>query len=293
MIRCRLFSKRELFSKTPHRRRYEKWKRCRDIVFYVFLLLSIILFILYLATYFDRECKDYTLCPFPTYVKDTLLRLPILTTAFSTVFIGIITFLWAETNKLNVLAEEEEAQVRLFNSELKDFVRHLQANLRVLIRIKEELDKGKSCIQNIHFENLKWPESSSLLSNKMATLVDTGKNGGTFFQLELRIRNLNNGADWLKEVNSLGKMKRKFLEYEINRHFKLLIEFYYLEKTVDNAIGENYRFPEGTVTIGEDYEEIIKKCFQGYSEEEAKAGIDKLKKRYCDSDTKKREVLVS
>lgn len=291
MILCRLFSKKKQVSKTPHRRQYETLDKCFTCLMWIIALICIPLFIYVL---FSPCLQRYIPCLVPDS-SDSIYNSPRSLITLISVCIGIITYLFTAKSKIKVLAEEEEAQVTLFNSELKDFIRHLQANLRVLIRIKEELDKGKGCVQNIHFENLKWPESSCLLSNKMATLVDTGKKGCAFFQLELRIRNLNNSADWLKEVNSSGKMTKEFLEYEIDRHVRLILETEYMNSTKNKPIGKNYRIPDSkNEFIEKKFCGSIEKCFKvGYMEDEKEEGTKELIERQKKNKVRKRVVLVS
>lgn len=151
------------------------------------------------------------------------------------VFTTLITVIFQIRNHLEIKADEEYSLKKLYFSEFEDLIRHLKANLKVAIEIRLRLGKkkNKKTPMEIHFENFKWPESSFLFSEKIATLIDKSK-VDDFTRLRLNLRNMNNSAQWLKTYckpkdYSSEKIK-EMLDWEIWRMMAYYINFSYMQE---------------------------------------------------------------
>lgn len=151
------------------------------------------------------------------------------------VFTTFITVIFQIRNHLEIKADEEYSLKKLYFSEFEDLIRHLKANLKVAIEIRLRLGKkkNKKTPMEIHFENFKWPESSFLFSEKIATLIDKSK-VDDFTRLRLNLRNMNNSAQWLKAYciskdYSSEKIK-EMLDWEIWRMMSYYLNFSYMKK---------------------------------------------------------------
>lgn len=175
------------------------------------------------------------------------LNVDILTSVLG--FLGVIlTIVVKEYARIETAMEEDVSTLKLYYSEFSDFIRHLEANIKILIEIRKQATWGKIDVQNIHSENLKWPENSILLSDEMAKLIPKNK-VDDFTRLKINIRNINNSSKWLTELINQNKLTVSELDWEISRYFGYLINLYYLREhdfnfashdELDNYIEENY-----------------------------------------------------
>ena len=139
------------------------------------------------------------------------------------------------TNLKNKI-EEEKSMRKIFFSEFKDMVRHLEANLRVLIQLRIELTRTKNNGRrpaSIHFENLKLPTDSTIFSNKILLLIDRDI-VDDITRMQINLRNMNNSAEWLKSLvekknYSVSSMK-KALDWEIYRTITYLVNACYMKE---------------------------------------------------------------
>ena len=164
-------------------------------------------------------------------------------------FLGaIITILSREYARIKTAMEEDVSTLKLYYSEFSDFIRHLEANIKILIEIRKQATCSKIDVQSIHSENLKWPENSILLSDEMAKLIPKNK-VDDFTRLKINIRNINNSSKWLTELINQNKLTVSELDWEISRYFGYLINLYYLREhdfnfashdELDNYIDENF-----------------------------------------------------
>ena len=151
-------------------------------------------------------------------------------------FIGVLlTLLSNEISKVRIIAEDEESTTKLYYSEFQDFIRHLEANLKVMLQVRKEMQEGKHHPEDIHFDNLKWPETSSLFSDEMAKLIARDR-VDDFARLKVNLRNINNSAEWLKQRAHSGERMEEELEWEITRYIGYLVNMYYLDEN-------SFRFP--------------------------------------------------
>lgn len=173
-------------------------------------------------------------------------------------FLGVaFTLLVNELGRIRTSIEEDSASLKLYYSEFVDLTRHLEANMKVLLAIRKEIvgestnDTGVKNkpvnAQKIHFENLKWPETSVLFSDEMAKLMPREK-VEDFTRLKVNLRNINNSAQWLTELATKGKLTISELDWELSRCFGYLINLYYMEhhdfrfatqNELDNYIHDN------------------------------------------------------
>lgn len=138
------------------------------------------------------------------------------------------------TNLKNKI-EEEKSMRKIFFSEFKDMVRHLEANLRVLIQLRIELTRTKNNGRrpaSIHFENLKLPTDSTIFSNKILLLIDRDI-VDDITRMQINLRNMNNSAEWLKNLADKNKYStsdmRTILDWEIYRIMAYFVHALYME----------------------------------------------------------------
>jgi hypothetical protein len=201
-----------------------------------------ILLIVFFVITIDILVPDFRLFS-PFLLKDIQI------TASAIGFLGaIITILSREYARIKTAMEEDVSTLKLYYSEFSDFIRHLEANIKILIEIRKQATCSKINVQSIHSENLKWPENSILLSDEMAKLIPKNK-VDDFTRLKINIRNINNSSKWLTELINQNKLTVSELDWEISRYFGYLINLYYLREhdfnfashdELDNYIDENF-----------------------------------------------------
>ncbi|MEE0991171.1 MAG: hypothetical protein UIC45_07620 [Paludibacteraceae bacterium] len=201
-----------------------------------------ILLVVFFVITIDILVPDFRLFS-PFLLKDIQI------TASAIGFLGaIITILSREYARIKTAIEEDVSTLKLYYSEFSDFIRHLEANIKILIEIRKQATWTKIDVQSIHSENLKWPENSILLSDEMAKLIPKNK-VDDFTRLKINIRNINNSSKWLTELINQNKLTVSELDWEISRYFGYLINLYYLREhdfkfashdELDNYIDENF-----------------------------------------------------
>ena len=206
----------------------------------------------------------------------------------------ILTILVNEFFKIKALCQEESSTAKLYYSEFYDLIRHIEANLKVMVQIRKEiLERPKDLasfpsVQDIHFDNLRWPENSILFSDEMAKLISRDR-VDDFARLKVNIRNINNSAKWLEEQAHFETDLLKPLEWEITRYFGYLANLYFLR---DN----NYRFPESDEIDKYLQEKSVLNrlttLFISYGSSERLSMVNEFINKYFDDRRMKRSVLV-
>lgn len=209
-----------------------------------------------------------------------------------TAWVTILAAFFTEFFNVKKKASEEAALRKLYYSEFMDFIRHLEANLKVMIqvrkRIKESLDL--QMIENVHFDNLRWPASSCLFKDDMSKIISR-ECVDDFSRLKVNIRNINNSARWLQSVsNDRGDDMLEDLEWEITRHIGLLVNMYYLKSHGFNSGSQN----ELDMFINENsIKNKLTDLFMDYSAKERNSEVEYFLTRYYDDRRMRRDVLVS
>ena len=142
----------------------------------------------------------------------------------------VLAFLLNELSKVHVLAKEEVSKKKLYFSEFEDLIRHLEANLKVMIEIRKSLSEGK-IPAGIHFINLSWPETSCLLSDDISKILDK-KKVDDFARLKVNLRNIQNSSKWLSSYMLRPHTNEEIgeaIDWEIARHIGYLMNFHYLQ----------------------------------------------------------------
>lgn len=220
--------------------------------------------------------------------------------ALTALIAAVLTFLLNEFSKVNILAQDEAAQKKLYYSEFEDLVRHLEANLKVLIEVRKQLSEG-SVPASIHFINLSWPSTSCLYSDDIAKVLDK-KKVDDFARLKVNLRNIQNSAEWLtsyvQEQHSYNELCDS-IDWEIARHIGYLMNFKYLQNN-------NFQFPsqnELDYYIKEKHlKAYLSQLFMSYSgKPEHDSGsenysrmemVDKYLEMYYDDRRMRRNVLI-
>ena len=145
----------------------------------------------------------------------------------------ILTYLLKSRNDIKVLASEEQSQMKLYFSEFEDLIRHLEANLKVMIQIVKRIEEENLVHPaNIHMTNLAWPSTSFLFSDEFAKIINKER-VDDFARVKVNLRNINNSAAWLSDfVNKESSPEniKEAIEWEIARHFGYLVNFRYLKE---------------------------------------------------------------
>lgn len=147
---------------------------------------------------------------------------------------GIFTYTLKRKHEIKNVLNEEESIRKIFLSEFRDIIRHLDANLKVLIQIRIELDKridSNTKPASIHFENLKIPEDFAIFSEKILLLIDR-KLVDDITRMQINLRNMNNSAKWLTEVVQDNKFSIyeiiKFIDWELCRIMAYYVNALYM-----------------------------------------------------------------
>lgn len=223
--------------------------------------------------------------------KSNFETISLVVTASISVWVAILTSIWKDHSKANILAKEEGAKKKLYFSEFEDLIRHLEANLKVMIEIHHQLSYGK-IPADIHFINLSWPNFSCLHSDDITKLIDKDK-VDDFARLKVNLRNIQNSSTWLssyvQEPHSQEEI-RKAIEWEITRHIGYLVNFRYLK---------DYNFQSPTQNdiefyIGEKHmKQYLTSLFMSYSGEgERIRKVEEYLDKYFYDRRERRSVLL-
>ena len=163
----------------------------------------------------------------------------------ATIFIAILTFFVNQIIKLYNQRREEKAQIDIYYGEIKDFSRHLLANLKVLKALDDELEQRtedkRLKVGCIHFTNIKIPHDSILLSNDpmQHALFDDLNDIARF---KVNIRNINNSAEYLEKLskNCTIKELHDAIKWEIVRHIGMIARVKFFEEN------RNFKMPNMT-----------------------------------------------
>lgn len=200
----------------------------------------------------------------------------------------ILTYLFSRLSQITVLKENELSLMRLYYSEFQDLIRHIEANVKIIAQVRKDISAKKHTVQSIHFENLKWPESSCLLSDEVSkiitkTLVDD------YTRLKVNIRNINNSAEWLKTTSESKGITAEQLDWEITRYIGYLINFYYMRD-------HDFEFPNPKEMDLYIHEKSLvfklTKLFMDYNASDREKQVRNYINRYLDDRRMKRSVLV-
>ena len=270
-------------------------KRKRRIFFGIAILIVLILLFLAIICWLIGVIPLWE-CKRDNFNKIT--ELASIITALTAFLSAFLTFLLNELSKVEVLKQEEVAQKKLYFSEFDDLIRHLEANLKVMIELRKQLSNGK-IPASIHFINLSWPNSSCLYSDDIAKILDKGK-VDDFARLKVNLRNIENSSKWLcdyvKEPHS-SKEIGSAIDWEIARHFGYLMNFHYLKNN-------HFQFPSQNTLdyyIKEKHlKEYLSRLFLSYSSNtktnDGKASrmemVDKYLEMYYDDRRMQRNVLI-
>lgn len=217
-------------------KRYDKKRtpnQKRKIVIYYILGGWAILFVFSLLWIIE-------VIPWWGYVRTNLKAIPefsAIIAAITALFAAVLTFLLNEISKVSVLAQDEATQKKLYFSEFEDLIRHIEANLKVMIEVRKQLSEGH-IPATIHFINLSWPNSSCLYSDDIAKVLEKGK-VDDFARLKVNLRNIQNSSEWLAKYVQEQHTHEELcnsIDWEIARHFGYLMNFQYLKNN-------NFQFP--------------------------------------------------
>lgn len=212
----------------------------------------------------------------------------LLLTALISIASIILTYLFSRLSQITVIRENELSLMRLYYSEFQDLIRHIEANVKIIAQVRKDISAKKHIVQSIHFENLKWPESSCLLSDEVSkiitkTLVDD------YTRLKVNIRNINNSAEWLKTTSESTGITVEQLDWEITRYIGYLINFYYMRD-------HDFEFPNPKEMDLYIHEKSLvfklTKLFMDYNASDREKQVRNYINRYLDDRRMKRSVLV-
>ncbi|MBR0255083.1 MAG: hypothetical protein IJQ69_04110 [Bacteroidales bacterium] len=216
---------------------------------------------------------------------------PLIAGIFS-VFVAILTFLLNERSKLRTMAMEEASQKKLYYSEFEDLIRHLAANMKIIMQLRKDmLEKRIQKPSDIHFNNLKWPSGSCLFSDEMAKIIDKDK-VDDFARLRVNLRNINNSALWLQRYTKDPAYNKKkmleMMEWELTRYFGYYINFMYLK---DNGFSFPNPHQLDVYLADKAVRHKLALLFMAETPEESVSLVHTFVKRYNDDRREKRSVL--
>lgn len=152
--------------------------------------------------------------------------------SFATILTAFYTVLKQLRGTLEIEINKEYAKKKLYFNEFDELLRHLIANLRVMVEVRRNLTESKTP-NYIHFENLKWVNTSALFSEENIVLLKN-ENIDDFLRVKINIRNMNNSAQWLKENFQSKMLPNKelldMLDWEITRMLAYYINFLYMKE---------------------------------------------------------------
>lgn len=176
-------------------------------------------------------------------ISQTVTDKEVLIAVSGAIISAIIAYFGNQSSGYFLKVDQDDATRRMYRNELNDMIRHLYANLNILLQIQREMDKSNNVIPaEIHFINLRIPQNSILLSdepmkNIMINELDT------IARIKVNIRNINNSADYLCELVRAPKDFDKTLfsdtlSWEITRYVGYILNLLYV------ADDPSFRFPQ-------------------------------------------------
>lgn len=257
--------------------KYDKSLTPKQIQFRVMIVVDIVIFAVGVAGFFIF--RDGT-------GSDRLVA------GFCTVMAAILTFSLNESSKLRTSAREELSQKRLYYSEFEDLIRHLEANVKVMIQMKAELEDGTIARpSSVHLMNLKWPSNSCLFSDAMARIIDKEK-VDDFARLKVNLRNINNSSEWLlkySEGASYSKFKMiEMIDWELTRNFGYYINFLYVRS---HKFSFPTQFQLDTYVADAGVRNQLSLFFLGKDQETAREEVTRLISQYYNDRRERRSIL--
>lgn len=175
--------------------------------------------------------------------RNTLIDMETILTLFGGLLSAIIAYVGKSILDYNSKTDQDEAARRVYRNELNDLIRHLCANLNVLLEVNRKISSPPYYTRPevIHFTNLKVPTNSVLLSdepikNIMINELDT------IARVKVNIRNINNSADFLSSLLT-GPVYhwhgfREVLMWELARYLGYILNLLYVRDD------PSFRFPD-------------------------------------------------
>ena len=234
MFLCSMFRNDNAY--TPRQKQLKK----NSIHLVIGVILIIFISLLFASYYYvDFDCNSIK---WKSISADSYKKIIEIIGIFITITATFVSFMLEKRMHIEIKAEEETSLKKLYYSEFNDLIRHLNANLKVVIEIRMRMDnENYNAVppMNIHFENLKWPENSTLFMEEVTAIIDKSK-VDDFSRLRLNIRNMNNSAEWLRnycssDSYSSDKMK-EMIDWEIWRMMAYYVNFLYMND-------HNFNFP--------------------------------------------------
>ena len=211
---------------------------------------------------------------------------------FCTLMAALLSFFFNESSKLHTMGMEELSRKRLYYSEFEDLIRHLEANMKIMIQLLDDMKKGiMERPTSVHLNNLKWPSDSCLFSDEMAKIIDKDK-VDEFARLKVNLRNINNSAEWLLEYSESADYKKdkmiEMLDWELTRYVGYYINFVFMKD-------HNFSFPSqlqiDTYIADRGVRNKFNLLFMSNTLEESKESVDRLIGQYYRDRREKRSVI--
>lgn len=209
-------------------------------------------------------------------------------TAFVGIPVAVLSFLLNEWSKAHILAQEEMAKKELYYSEFADLIRHLEANLKVMIEVRKQMSHGKAPA-NIHFINLSWPKTSCLFADDISSVIDK-EYVNEFARIKVNLRNVQNSSRWLsafvRERHTTAEIVQA-IDWEISRHIGYLVNFHFMT-------ANGFRFPDRDELDAYVKEKQLKRylasMFMSYCS--SRVMVDKYLGMYYDDRRVRRNVVI-
>ena len=253
-------------SKLPHETYY------RNLINYIVIAIAIFLIMIAILVF-----------------KSEHSAVQAITSTISAVSVAVITFFFNERGKMKLVVEQEKSTIKLYCSEFKDLMRHFEANIKIMLQLREELAQGRHVIDEVHFGNMAWPESSQLFSDEMLQYIPRTK-VDDFARLKVNLRNANNSAKWLRRKALMKQDLSEALDWELTRAFGYLINLYYM---TDNEFSFQSSYEDLTCYVDEyDVLERLQNVLKDDTHPDRSGIVDYFYNRYLADRKERRAVLV-
>lgn len=218
---------------------YKKFaKRCNKLVFYLVVLILSITFKISIE---DKKIQSFFYnhridIPFiDISLNENIEHIIEILSIFATIFTVVYSVIQSKEINAENKIEEEKSIKKIFISDFKDMIRHLGANLMVLIQIRTDIEIHKDKETRpalIHFENLKLQNDSKIFADNILPIIGRNK-ADDIIRLQINLRNMNNSAEWLKSIvekeDYSNEKMIKALDWEIYRIMAYFVNAIYMD----------------------------------------------------------------
>lgn len=274
-------------------------KFIRKCIYSIIILAAGILLLIFLTTSIDYKQILSSISNTPIdipYIKMSNIDSEHIIDILS-IFATILTVIYSVIQSKEINAEnkieEEKSLERIFISDFKDMIRHLGANLKVLIQMRTDIeihkDKGTKPAP-IHFENLKLQNDSKIFTDNILPIIGRNK-ADDIIRIQINLHNMNNSAEWLKSIvekeDYSNEKMIKALNWEIYRIMAYFVNAIYMDSH-DLRFAQEKELDE--FMTSSDIQNRLKSLFINKPPQEREEAVAKYIKIYYEDRRKMRKI---